>query len=139
MKKRRPIRPGRAQSNRRHVASSLSTAAIAALLAIAFAVVAGCESASDPSEPPAQYSVGGTASNLPEGGIVIALNGIDLTLPQDGPFTFPTLLNDGSAYGVTIVDDGPLAVCLVSNFEGVIDGANVDDVIVGCELRLDPA
>lgn len=86
-----------------------------------------------PVDPVFTYTVGGTISGL-TGTVVIANNGVDqLTISENGPFTFATPLADGSAYEVTIVTQPEGELCSVSNGSGMIDGANVTNVEIATQ------
>ena len=51
------------------------------------------------------FTVGGTVNGLQGDGLVLQLNGADnLTLSNDGIFTFTTELADAAAYSVTVAD-----------------------------------
>jgi len=80
---------------------------------------------------------GGTLTGLPAGDTVtLQDNGADnLTLSNNGTFTFPTALPDGQAYSVTVSALSGLTptTCGVSaNPIGTISGANVTNVAVQC-------
>jgi hypothetical protein len=91
------------------------------------------------SDPVPTYSVGGTLSGLDCGGLTGCLwlenNGSfdEVFLSNDGPFTFPTELADGSGYSVTVAGKPAEQTCTVSNGSGTISGANVTDVAVTCQ------
>ena len=86
------------------------------------------------------YSVGGEVSGLAEG------NRVDVRLLEDGdnqvpienngPFTLPQSLLDESSYTIqsalTRATDAPRQICALSNVEGVIAGADVEDVLIQC-------
>ncbi len=80
------------------------------------------------------YTVGGTLSGLGAGKSVTLQNngGDDLTLTQDGSFTFPTPLQDGTGYSVTVSVQPVGQVCQVANNSGTVNGANVTNVEVIC-------
>lgn len=76
------------------------------------------------------YQVSGVASGL-DGPAVIQLNGADdLTLDADGSFAFPTLLANGAAYEVTIVQSAPSQTMQVYGAAGTVSGSDADDVVV---------
>lgn len=78
------------------------------------------------------YTVGGTISGL-TGTLVIANNGVnELTITQNGPFTFTTPLATGSNYVVSIVMQPSGELCSIQNGTGTVDGANVTDVTISC-------
>jgi len=81
------------------------------------------------------FTIGGMVSGLNGSGLVLQNNGgDDLSIGADGSFTFPTALDDGSAYAVTVLDQptGPIQTCSVSNGSGTLAGSDVTDVQVDC-------
>ena len=82
------------------------------------------------------YTVGGTVSGLASGTYVVLQDngGDDLTVTQDGQFTFPTALADGSPYNVTVKAQPPDQTCTASGNTGTIAGADVTDVTVTCSV-----
>jgi hypothetical protein len=79
------------------------------------------------------YTIGGNVSGLSGDGLVLQNNGADdLNITADGPFSFTTALQQGSAYAVTIATQPSDQNCTVSNGSGVLNGADVADVTVGC-------
>lgn len=83
--------------------------------------------------PAGNYTVGGTVEGL-TGTLVITNNGADeLTINENGPFTFGVPLADGSAYEVTIVSQPDGELCSISSGTGTIDGTNVTDVAISCQ------
>ncbi len=91
----------------------------------------------------ATYSVGGLVSGIaaPGPGLVLQNNGGDnLTINDNGSFTFNTLLSDGAGYNVTLKTPSstPNVGCSVSKGSGSISSANVSDVVVTC-LQYDGA
>lgn len=82
--------------------------------------------------PTPQYTVGGTVSGL-NGELKLTNNGADeITITSDGSFTFPTALDDGSAYAVTISQTPVTQTCSLTNGSGTLSGADVTDVTVTC-------
>ncbi|MCC5865050.1 MAG: hypothetical protein JJU31_08045 [Wenzhouxiangella sp.] len=88
------------------------------------------------------FTIGGSLSNLLAGTTVVLQNNgaDDLSLDGNGVFTFSQAVADGSAYAVTVLSQPstPNQVCAVSNGSGVIAGADVDDVLVSCEIATYP-
>jgi len=82
------------------------------------------------------YTIGGTVSGLSGTGLVIAYNGDSVLDPiaGNGAFTFPTPLQSGLAYTVTVATQpsNPSQTCTVTNGTGTIGGANVTNVAVTC-------
>ena len=82
-----------------------------------------------------QYTVGGTVSGLQGSGLMLQNNGgDDLAISADGPFTFPTALDDGSAYSVTVATQpsDPSQTCHMISGSGKLSGADVTDVEIIC-------
>ena len=95
---------------------------------------AGC-SGDDGVSPPATFAVGGSVSGLQTGTLVLRNNeSEDLPLATDGIFRFPTSLPSGSAYRIVVASEPPGQVCEVVNGAGTIGQADVNDVVVACEL-----
>jgi len=81
------------------------------------------------------YTIGGTVSGLAGSGLVLQQNGGDnLPISADGSFTFPTPVEDGATYSVTVFAQpgNPAQTCTVANGSGTVSGANVDTVAVTC-------
>jgi BspA type Leucine rich repeat region (6 copies) len=84
------------------------------------------------------FTVGGTLTGLPAGDTVtLQDNGSDnLTLSNNGTFTFPTALPNGHAYSVTVsgTSGGTLTTyttgTITANGSGTISGTNVTNVAV---------
>ncbi|HET7795868.1 MAG TPA: DUF4369 domain-containing protein [Rhizobacter sp.] len=83
-------------------------------------------------------SVGGTLSGLPTSTTVVLQNngGDNLTLSQNGSFTFSGTLDNGKTYAVTVLTQPAGAVCTVGNGNGTIDsnGTDVTNVSVTCAV-----
>lgn len=80
-------------------------------------------------------SVGGNLSGLLGSGLVLQNNGgDDLSLSENGSFTFSTALADGSDYEVTVAvqPSQPTQTCAVVNGSGTLSGTDVTDVLVNC-------
>lgn len=78
------------------------------------------------------YSVGGTVTGL-QGSITLRNNITDvLTLSSSGSFSFNTKLNSGVSYNVDIQTQPAGQTCTVSNASGIIDNADVTNVMVAC-------
>jgi hypothetical protein len=83
------------------------------------------------------YTVGGTVTGT-LGTFTLTNNGGDeITIVEDGSFTFPTGLPDGASYSVEASGyDGGFS-CIISGGDdnhgaGVIPGANVTNIVVTC-------
>ncbi len=80
----------------------------------------------------ATYNVGGTVSGL-SGTLVLQNNeDDDLTLMEDGEFTFTTALADGAAYAVTILTQPSGQTCTPTSNTGTIAAADVTSVTITC-------
>ena len=84
-----------------------------------------------------KYSVGGIlAANFAGGtGLVITNNGNnDLSLSSQGPFSFSSLLLDGSAYNVEISShpDSPDQICTVTNGSGTVSAGAITNIVINC-------
>jgi hypothetical protein len=82
------------------------------------------------------YSVGGTISGLEQGNSTVLQNnsGDNLTVSENGEFTFSTGLVDSSSYDVSVLSQpsGPNQECTVSSGSGTITGADITDVSISC-------
>lgn len=95
---------------------------------------AGC-SGDDGVSPRATFAVGGSVSGLQTGTVVLRNNGSDdLPLATDGVFRFPTGLPSGSAYSIVVASEPPGQICEVVNGAGTVGQADVNDVVVACQL-----
>ncbi len=82
------------------------------------------------------YTVGGTVTGL-VGTLVLQNNGgDDLTLTDNGAFTFVTKVAEGSGYAVTVSSRPIVQNCAVTNDTGTMSGANVTDVAVDCSNKV---
>jgi hypothetical protein len=78
------------------------------------------------------FTVGGTVTGL-AGTVVLQNNGgDDLTLTQNGSFTFATLLTPGTSYNVTVLSQPSGQSCTVSNNAGTVTDADVVTVTIAC-------
>jgi hypothetical protein len=81
------------------------------------------------------FTVGGTVSGLAGGGLVLRNNGgNDLTITQNGTFTFTTPIASGAAYAATVFADptSPWQTCTVANGSGNVANAAVTNIAVTC-------
>jgi hypothetical protein len=85
------------------------------------------------------YTVGGTVVGLPPGSgntVVLRNNGgNDLSVSQNGAFTFTNRLANSAAYAVTVQTQPAGAFCTVANGSGTVAAANVTNVQVNCALQ----
>lgn len=81
-------------------------------------------------------TVGGTLTGLPAGSsVTLQNNGKDnLTLTQNGRFTFNNTLDDDDDYNVTVLTQPSTATCTPSNNTGKINskGDDVENVLITC-------
>ncbi|MBV9696206.1 MAG: hypothetical protein JO005_04685, partial [Gammaproteobacteria bacterium] len=90
---------------------------------------------STPPPPMGAYSVGGHIYGLSGSGLVLSDNGgAGLAVTASGSFSFPTLLNTGMAFAVTVATQpsAPGQQCTVLNGTGTVANANITDVEVDC-------
>ena len=92
-----------------------------------------------PPPPPATtYSVGGNLSGLEGSGLTLQNNNSnDLSLTQNGSFTFSNRINSGSSYSVTVSTQpsSPAQTCEVTNGSGTVS-ANVENIEVSCTTNV---
>jgi 6-phosphogluconolactonase (cycloisomerase 2 family) len=82
-----------------------------------------------------KFTVGGTVSGLQGSGLVLRNNGGDsLQIAADGAFTFPTLIDDATAYDVVTFAHplNPDQECTVTRGSGTVASAIVTNVAVNC-------
>ena len=82
-----------------------------------------------------RYFVGGTVTGLEGTGLVLRDNdGDDLTIDENGSFSFPVSVLSGSVFAVTVLTqpDSPKQYCRVVGGKGTVGGANVTSVTVNC-------
>jgi len=78
------------------------------------------------------FSIGGTITGL-SGTIVLQNNGSEnLTLSQNGNFTFGTAVLNGTPYLVTILTQPEGETCSVANGAGNVNSENVTNIAVTC-------
>jgi len=77
------------------------------------------------------YTLGGSVGGL--GGTLVLSNGGDnLTLTQNGGFTFKAPVGSGGSYGVAVATQPAGQSCTVANGTGTVGSANVTNVAVTC-------
>lgn len=80
-----------------------------------------------------KYSVGGSVSGMASTGLVLRNNGgDDITINSVGPFTFPTQVDSGKTFAVTIAAQPNGEFCSIGGNSGTIGTANVDTVRINC-------
>lgn len=89
-----------------------------------------------PQPPAPKFSVGGTISGL-MGELVLGINEVEYTTNTDGPFSTAPFLENGAHFIVRVLTQPPFQHCSVDNFEGTINGANNNSVIVTCSRSVD--
>ncbi|STX29826.1 transmembrane protein [Legionella beliardensis] len=78
------------------------------------------------------YTVGGKVLSL-DGTVVLQNNGMDdLSIHNNGPFTFPTPITKDATYHVTVRHHPETQNCKVTNPSGTIGEANVRNVGITC-------
>jgi len=81
------------------------------------------------------YTLSGTVSGM-SGTLVLRNNGInEVTITNDGPFTFPDPEEDGSSYSVSVFSNPKSKTCVVSNRSGFISGNNIINISVICTVN----
>jgi N-acetylneuraminic acid mutarotase len=87
------------------------------------------------------YSVEGNITGLINGNQLVIHNNLseELTLYNNGYFKFLTLLEDQQNYEVTIKSPAanPIQPCIINNQSGIIDGENIIDVSINCDIGTD--
>ncbi|THB69344.1 MAG: hypothetical protein D6B28_11670 [Gammaproteobacteria bacterium] len=81
------------------------------------------------------YTIGGTISGLAGSGLVIQNNGGDnISVTENGNFTFATAQIDATDYAVTVQINPtvPNQTCIVTNGSGTIADTDVTNVVVVC-------
>ncbi|HEY4105826.1 MAG TPA: DUF4369 domain-containing protein [Polyangiaceae bacterium] len=83
------------------------------------------------------YVIGGSLSGLPSSRTVVLQDngGSNLSLQQNGTFSFATKVADSAGYTVTVSEQPFGMTCSVSNGVGTVDGADVTTVSVNCSLN----
>lgn len=97
-----------------------------------FTVINSCDKEENKDDD--KYSVGGTVEGLSGSGLVLQNNGgDDLSITDNGAFTFSTKMEDSSDYDVTIKSYPEGQTCGVENGTGTVAGADVTNVQVSCQ------
>jgi hypothetical protein len=86
-------------------------------------------------------TLGGIVIGLTSGLTVQVLNGADIVpVTANGPFTFPTKLNSGSTYSVSVGTPQPTGqTCAVQNATGTAASTNITNVVVYCTVNVTAA
>lgn len=104
------------------------------LLSMCLAACGGSGGGGSSKPPgPGQYTIGGSLSGLAaDATVALSLNGgAALALRQNGPFTFPTSLDAGASYAVTLAASPAGQTCSIDGGSGHAS-ANVTSVQVRC-------
>jgi large repetitive protein len=128
----RVLRAPRCKNNENGPEARVKTKSLLALAVIAFPFfLISCGTTTAPTT----YSIGGTVSGLSGTGLVLQDNGADnLTVVQNGSFTFPTAVATGKNYAVTVLTQpsNPAQTCTVTYGGTGTAAANVVIVQVTC-------
>ena len=82
------------------------------------------------------YQVSGTVTGL-AGELILELNdGIDLSVTENGTFTFSTYFQNSASYAVTIEKHPDEQTCRIYNASGIVNGATVSDINVACTTTI---
>lgn len=85
--------------------------------------------------PPMKYSVGGTVTGLEGMGLVLQNNaGDDLNITQDADFAFPTALDEGTNFDITVAAQptNPSQLCVVTNGTGMASADSSKAATIKC-------
>ena len=80
------------------------------------------------------YTIGGTVSGLATGESVTLQNnsGDDMVVSSDGLFTFPTAMDKGLTYNISVSAQPAGQICSVANNSGTIATNDITDINVTC-------
>jgi hypothetical protein len=80
------------------------------------------------------YTVGGTLSGLSGQGLVLQQGSDMLPIAADGSFSFPTPVQSGAAYAVSIAaqPSGPSQACQIGSGMGTVAAAAISNVTITC-------
>ena len=94
----------------------------------------GYDSGGTGASPGLTYTIGGTVSGLAAGATVVLQNngGNNLTVTQNGAFTFSGSINYATDYNVSVLTQPTGQTCTVANGAGVFPGMSVTNVTVTC-------
>ncbi len=68
-------------------------------------------------------------------GLVLRNNGgDDVTIAANGPFVFPTAVQDGGTYVITVAAQPSGQACSITRGTGTIAGTDVTDVVIDCTV-----
>ncbi|MCG8489156.1 MAG: FG-GAP repeat protein [Chromatiales bacterium] len=81
------------------------------------------------------YRIGGLVTGLTGSGLVLQNNGSDdLNITANGDFSFPTLLEPGNDFLVTIATQPSGQTCSVVNGSGTLNDRELTQVVISCPL-----
>ena len=122
------------------------------LLLLSVTITAACGGggggtpASDGNSSSTTYSIGGTLTGLmsspsgPANSILLRnnVNNDQILLSSNGNFTFPSIVEDGSNFGIEIGNqpNQPAQTCTVSNANGTVNGGDITNISVQCDAAL---
>jgi hypothetical protein len=109
-------------------------APLRAVMALSLLALSACGGGGGGSAPLPQYTIGGTLSGLASGGTaVLQVNGGgNLSISNNGSFTFPTPLTSGTSYSVTVSSAPANQSCSIANGSGTVTAA-VNNITVTCQ------
>lgn len=82
-----------------------------------------------------EFSIGVTVTGLHGSGLQLQNNGVDLlSIASDGEYKFPASQQTNTPYDVIVLTPpvDPTQSCLVTNGSGIVNGADVTDILVEC-------
>ncbi len=83
--------------------------------------------------PAPTYTVGGSVTGLGNSPVVLQNNGSEsLSISADGSYQFPTALNQGGSYSITVLTQPTGYSCSVSNGTGTVGQQNITTIAVTC-------
>jgi hypothetical protein len=107
--------------------------ALSVLVIIVGSLLPGCGRGELGVLAPTAFTVGGTVTGL-DGTVVLQLNGgADLSISENGPFTFSIDLADEATYEVTVLSQPTSQTLDMTNTSGAIGGTSVTDVALALE------
>jgi len=77
------------------------------------------------------YTIGGDVSGL-NGAVTLSNSADNLTINSDGSYTFPTAVDSGKNYNVSVNTQPSNQICLLTNASGSVASANITNVQLDC-------
>lgn len=98
-------------------------------------LLSACGTDDGPASTEPTFALAGVVQGLRGSDLVLRAVGSDQRILGNGPFAFYRRFEDGTAFEVTVRGQpvGPAQACLVTNGTGVIEGADVTQLVVACE------